>query len=162
MKGLLGQCMMIIQECLMNCQRKICSLFTIIPQTLCVEPCKFYNNLSQAIFSELFVENHINYNLHSQSDFVIPKVKTVYKGFNSIWYIGNVIWNLMLKEIKYSDSLDSFTCKTWQCKPNSCFSRSCKHYTSNIGFITSTKNLLTLQCLMKIPHCTCRIKQTCC
>ena len=77
-------------------------------QTLCIELYKVYNNLSQTIFSELFGKNHINYNLRSQSDFVIAKVKTVYKGSNSRRYFGPIISNLISKERKYSDSLDSF------------------------------------------------------
>ena len=77
-------------------------------QTLCIELYKVYNNLSQTIFSELFGKNHINYNLRSQSDFVIAKVKTVYKGSNSRRYFGPIISNLIFKERKYSDSLDSF------------------------------------------------------
>ena len=78
-------------------------------QTLCVELYKVYNDLSQTIFSELFVRNHGNYyNLRSQSDFVIPEVETVYKRSNSLRYFGHIIWNLIPTEIKYSDSLDSF------------------------------------------------------
>ena len=39
-------------------------------------------------------------------------------------YFGHIIWNLMHKEIKYSDLLlDSFTHKNRQCKPNTCFCR---------------------------------------
>ena len=92
-------------------------------QTLCIELYKVYSNLSQTIFNELFVRNHSNYNLRSQSDFVIPEVKTVYERSNSLRYFGPVIWNLLPKEIKYSDSLDSFIRKIRQWKPNSCSCR---------------------------------------
>ena len=76
--------------------------------------------MSRTIFNELFVRNDSNYNLRSQSDFVIPEVKTVCEGSNSLWYFGPVIWNLIPKEIKYSDLLDSFIRKIRQWKPNSC------------------------------------------
>ena len=69
---------------------------------------KAYNNISQTVLSDLFIRNHINYNLRSQSDFVIPQIKTVYNGTNSLRYFGPIIWNLIPKEIKYSDSLESF------------------------------------------------------
>ena len=49
-------------------------------QTLCIELYKVYNNLSQTVFSELFTKHDISYNLRSQSDFIIPRVKTVSKG----------------------------------------------------------------------------------
>ena len=96
---------------------------------------ELYNNLPQTIFSELFVRNHGNYNLRSQSNFVIPEVKTVYKGSNSLRYFGPIIWNLIPKEIKYSDSLDSFIPKIRQWNPNSCPCRLYKHYIFNIGFV---------------------------
>ena len=35
-------------------------------------------------FSDLFERKNINYSLHSQPDFVILQIKTVYKGSNSI------------------------------------------------------------------------------
>ena len=72
---------------------------------------KVYNNISQTVFSDLFIRNHINYNLRSQSDFVIPQIKTVCNGTNSLRYFGPMIWNLIPKEIKYSDSLESFIVK---------------------------------------------------
>ena len=91
--------------------------------------------MSQTIFNELFVRNHSNYNLRSQSDFVIPEVKTVYKGSSSPRYFGPIIWNLIPIEIKYSDSFDSFIPKMRQWKPNSCPCRLRKHYIPNIGFV---------------------------
>ena len=53
-------------------------------------------------------EKNINYNLRSQPDFVIPHVKTVYQGSNSVRYFGPIIWSLVPKEIKNYDTLASF------------------------------------------------------
>ena len=103
-------------------------------QTLCIQLYQVYNNLFQTIFSELFVRNHSNYNLRSQSDFFIPEVKTVFKGSNSLRYFRPIIWNLIPKEIKYRDSLDSFIPKIRPWKPNSCPCRLCKNYITSIGF----------------------------
>ena len=90
----------------------------------------------------MFVRNHSNYNLRSQSDFVIPELKTMYKGSNSLRYFGPIIWNLISKEIKYSDSLDSFIPKIRQWKPNICPCRLCKDYIPNIGFVEKSLNPL--------------------
>ena len=51
-------------------------------QTLCIELYKVFSGQSQTIFSDLFERKNINYNLRSQPDFVIPQVKSVYKGSN--------------------------------------------------------------------------------
>ena len=104
-------------------------------QTLCVELYKVYNNISQTVFSDLFIRNHINYNLRSQSDFVIPQTKTVYNGTNTLRYFGPIIWNLIPKEIKYSDSLESFIGKIRQWKPSVCPCRLCKTFILNVGFL---------------------------
>ena len=43
-------------------------------QTVYIVLYKVYNNLSQAIFIDLFVKNHINYHLHSQLIFLSRKL----------------------------------------------------------------------------------------
>ena len=83
-------------------------------QTLCIELYKIFSGQSQTIFSDLFERKNINYNLRSQPDFVIPQVKSVYKGSNSLRYFGPIIWNLIPKEIKNFDTLASFVSKIRQ------------------------------------------------
>ena len=109
-------------------------------QTLCIELYKVYNNLSQTVFSELFTRNDVSYNLRSQSDFIIPRVKTVYKGLDSLRYFGPTIWNLIPKEIKYCDSLENFTTKIRQWKPDNCPCRLCKIFIPNVGFLENISN----------------------
>ena len=53
-------------------------------QTLCIELYKVFSGQSQTILSDLFERKNINYNLRSHPDFVIPQVKSVYKGSNSL------------------------------------------------------------------------------
>ena len=53
-------------------------------QTLYIELYKAVSGPSQTIFSDLFERKNIYYNLCSQPDFVIPQVRTVYKGPNSL------------------------------------------------------------------------------
>ena len=57
-------------------------------QMLCIELYKVCHNLSQTIFSVLFSRNSNSYNFCSKSEFVIPQVRTVVKGSNSISYYG--------------------------------------------------------------------------
>ena len=49
-------------------------------QTLATELYKVYNNISQTILGELFTRNN-GYYLCSKSDFVIPQIRTVLKGY---------------------------------------------------------------------------------
>ena len=83
----------------------------------------------------LFERKNINYNLRSQRDFVIPQVKTVYKGSNPIQYFGPIIWNLIPKEMKNCDTLASFISKIRQWRRDACPSRICKNFIPNVGFI---------------------------
>ena len=80
-------------------------------QTLSIELFKVHNNLSQTIFSDLLVRNHLNYNLSSQSGIVIPQVKTVYKGSNSLWYFAPIIRNLIPNELNIAIDLMIFYVK---------------------------------------------------
>ena len=104
-------------------------------QTLCIELYQVFSGQSQTIFSDLFERKIINYNLRSQPDLVIPQVKSVYKGSNSLRYFGPIIWNLIPKEIKNCDTLASFVSKIRQWRPNACPCRICKNFISNVGFI---------------------------
>ena len=100
---------------------------------------KVHNNLSQIIFSDLCVRNHVNYILGSQSDFVIPQVKTVYKGSCSLRFFRPIIWNLIPNKIKYSDSIDNFICKVRQWKPSTCSFRLCKNFIPNVEYIETIR-----------------------
>ena len=104
-------------------------------QTLRIELYKVFSGQSQTIFSDLFERKNINYNWRSQSDFVIPQVRSVYKGLNSLRYFGPIIWNLIPKEIKNCDTLASFESKIRQWRPNACPCRICKNFIPNVGFI---------------------------
>ena len=70
-----------------------------------------------------------------KSDFVIPQIKTVFKGSNSIRYYGPVIWNLIPAEMKSVDSLETFKSKIRMWKPSNFPCRICKNYIPNVGFL---------------------------
>ena len=102
---------------------------------MCIALYKVFSGQSQTIFSDLFERKNINYNLHSQPDFVIPQVKYVYKESDSLRYFGPIIWNLIPKEIKNCDTLASFVNKIRQWRHNACPFRICKNFITNVGFI---------------------------
>ena len=77
-------------------------------QTLAIESYKLYNNISQTIFGELFTRNNNGYYLRSKSDFVIPQIRTVLKGSNSIRYFGPIIWKLIPEELKKHNFIEHF------------------------------------------------------
>ena len=91
-------------------------------QTLCIELSKVYHNLSQT-------------NLRFKPDFVIPQVRIVLKGLNSIRYYGPIIWSFVPEEIRYTDSLEIFKNKIRRWKPHNCPCRSCKNFIPNVGFL---------------------------
>ena len=51
------------------------------------------NNIPVNIIDDLFTTYH-SYNLRSKSKFVVPSVRTVHDGQNSIQYYGLLIWKL--------------------------------------------------------------------
>ena len=104
-------------------------------QTLAIELYKVYNNISQTIFGELFTRNNNGYYLRSKSDFVIPQIRTVLKGSNSIRYFGPIIWNLILEELKNITSLNIFKKEIRRWKPKNCPCRICRNYVHNLGFV---------------------------
>ena len=87
--------------------------------------------------SVLFLQYN-NIQTHSQSEFLVPQVKTVYFGQNSIRYLGAIIWNslpLTLRNV-LSFSKFKFLIKNW--KPTNCPCKLCKNYIPNTGFVNVT------------------------
>ena len=54
------------------------------------------------------IYNDHSYNLRSKSKFVVPSVRTVHNGQNSIQYDGSLIWNMIVGYIKDSEVLGTF------------------------------------------------------
>ena len=77
-------------------------LFNI--QSLVIEMFKVINNIAATIIDDLFTTYH-SYNLRSKSKFVVPSVRTVHNGQNSIQYYGSLIWNMIAGYIKHSETL---------------------------------------------------------
>ena len=73
--------------------------------------------------------------MRNQTNFVIPQVKNVNHGLESVRFLGLKLWESLLNDLKNKESADSFktAIKTW--KPESCQCRLCKTYLQNIGYL---------------------------
>ena len=68
---------------------------------------KVINNTAATIIDDLFTTYH-SCNLLSKFKFVVPSVRTVHNGQNSIQYYGSLIWNMIVGYIKDSEILGIF------------------------------------------------------
>ena len=65
---------------------------------------KVINNIAATIIEDLLTTYH-GYNLCSKSKSVVPSVRTVHNGQNSIQYYGSLIWNMIAGYLKDSETL---------------------------------------------------------
>ena len=80
-------------------------LFNI--HSLVTEMFKVINNIAGTIIGDLFTTYH-SYNLRSKSKFVVPSVRTVHNGQNSIQYYDSLIWNMIAGYLKNYKTLGIF------------------------------------------------------
>ena len=99
-------------------------------QKLATEMYKVKHNLCPKPFQELFTPA-----IRANNDWVIPKVRTVNKGVETIRYRGPKTWELIPVEIKISKSLSSFKEKIKKWKPVGCTCRLCKTYIKDLDYI---------------------------
>ena len=86
---------------------------------------KVHTKTFPEIIQEVFqVKEQGNYNLRNQTDFVIPQVKSVNHGLESVRFLGSKIQEILPNDLKNKESVDSF--KRW--KPESCPCRLCETY----------------------------------
>ena len=100
-----------------------------------IEIYKLFNNITDNIYSNIFIRTSYNFNLMSQPDLLIPSVKSVLKGKNSLRYFGSLMWNSLPTDIRNSESLVVFKAKIKTWKPGSCTCRLCRKYLNGVGFI---------------------------
>ena len=100
-------------------------------QHLAILMYKVKNNLAPAPVQEIFRGNLSDRN----GDWVIPKVRTVKNGLETIRYRGRLTWNLLPHEIKLAKTLDSFKQKIKLWKPQGCPCRICQLYIQDVGYI---------------------------
>ena len=99
-----------------------------------IEMFKVHTKTSSEVIQEVFeVKEQGNYNLQNQTDFVIPWVKSVNDGLESMQLSGSKIRERLPNDLKNKESVDRFKTAIKRWKPESCPSRLCKTYLQNIG-----------------------------
>ena len=104
-------------------------------QKLAVQMYKVKHKLCPLPVQELFKKHEYEYNLRNQGSWVLPKVRTINYGIETIRYRGPKTWDILPNEIKSSKSLCEFKNKVKKWKPQGCTCRLCKNYIFNIGFL---------------------------
>jgi len=97
-------------------------------QKLAIEMYKVKHNKCPKPFQELFTPTIRGNN-------VLPKVRTVNKGLETIRYRGPKTWEIVPEEIKHSKSLSAFKAKIKYWKPLDCTCRLCKTYIKDLGYL---------------------------
>ena len=97
---------------------------------------KVYTKTSPEIIQEVFqVKEQGNYNLRNQTDLVIPQVKSVNHGLESVRFLGPKIWESLPNDFKNKESADSFKTAIKRWKSESCPCGLCKTYLQNIDYL---------------------------
>ena len=83
--------------------------FTIIinPSAIATIVYKVKNNPAPPYIADLFEVNNSQHHLRN-SEFVVPRFRTVAFGKHSISYLGPVIWSKLSQYIRSSESVDIF------------------------------------------------------
>ena len=101
---------------------------------LATEMFKVSKNLAPPQMQEIFkLKDQPHYNLRYNYLFFRPLVKSVYKGTESLSFLGPQIWD-MLPET-YMPDLNSFKLALKRWRPVNCPCRICKVYIANVGFV---------------------------
>ena len=99
---------------------------------LSIEKYKVHCGISPEILINLFpLKQADQYNLRNRSQFVIPNLKTVNYGFESLRYLGPKIWKTNQSHFKEIVSLKNVKNAIKKVKPESCPCRLCKIYVQN-------------------------------
>ena len=105
-------------------------------QYLAIELYKRKNNLSPEIMNEVFMIRDVpHYNIRNFSEFQRNLVKSVKYGEKSLSYLAPIIWSLVPREIRLSESLESFKKKISSWKTEKCPCKLCKPYLYQVGFL---------------------------
>ena len=104
-------------------------------KTLAMEMFKVANKLRVSLMNEISVKRNNAYNLRKPSEFVRPKVHSVFHGKESISYLGPHIWDMIPVEMKNLTTISAFKRKVKNWKLENCPRRLCKPYIQNVGFI---------------------------
>ena len=103
---------------------------------LAAEIFKVSKNLAPPQMHEIFkLKDQPQYNLRYNSLFSRPLVKSVYKGTESLSFLGPKIWDILPDTCKDISDLNSFKVALKKQIPVDCHWRICKIYIANVGFV---------------------------
>ena len=103
---------------------------------LATEMFKVSKNLAPPQMHEIFkLKDQPQYNLRYNSPFSRPHVKSVYKGTESLSFLGPKIWDILPDTYTDLPDLDSFEVALKKWRPVNCPCRICKVYIVNVGFV---------------------------
>ena len=104
-------------------------------QLLLTEIYKTVNNLNPSFMAEVFVTKDVQYNLRGRNNLVLPRARTNLYGIDTIRLVGEKLWQTLPREIKESQSLESFKRNIKSIKAFNCSCKLCKTYILNLGFL---------------------------
>ena len=97
---------------------------------------KVSKNLAPPQMHDIFrLKDQPQYNLRCNSLFSRPLVKSVYKGTESLSFLGPKIWDILPDAYKDLHDLNSFKVALKKWRPVNCPCRICKVYIANVGFV---------------------------
>ena len=103
---------------------------------LATEMFKVSKNLAPPQMQEIFkLKDQSHYSLRYNSLFFRPVVKSVYKGTESLLFLGPKIWDILPDTYKDVPDLNSFKLALKRWRLANCPCRICKVYIANVGFI---------------------------
>ena len=104
-----------------------------------IELYKFIQWLFPPVMNEIFVERNNNYSLRRNNILTRRKVTSVRYGTETVSFLAPKIWYILPKNIKDSESLDTFKRKIKKLIPLECPCRLCKTYVPQVGLISVVK-----------------------
>ena len=104
-------------------------------QRLAIEMYKVKNGIAPVPFQRIFDEGSNTYNLRNQNTWVLPKMRTVSYGTETIRYRGPLIWDSLSNDLKEASSLRVFKYKIKTIGKIDCACRLCKTFIPNLGFL---------------------------
>ena len=100
-----------------------------------IELYKFIQWLFPPVMNEIFVERNNNYSLRGNNVLTRRKVTSVRYGTETVSFLAPKIWYILPKNLKDSESLDTFKRKIKKFIPLECPCRLCKTYVPQVGLI---------------------------
>ena len=77
-------------------------------RTLAIEMYKVSKNLSPQLVTEIFEKRNNVYDLRNPSEFVRPRIRSVFNAEESISYLGPKIWDIVPPELKALETVNAF------------------------------------------------------